>query len=175
MLTGVFETLRSAGRALVLELGERPSLPTPLDGWKTPRAVSSTTPPQPRRSAPQLGAPSRCSRAIRVPSGCSTWTVCRREASAQRRYDEARRAVEQAALDEAAAHDRGLLGSCSPALPRAYQAAKDRESALDFEDLQLRARDLLRANADHPSARAVALPPRSWSTSSRTRTGSSAS
>ena len=34
--------------------------------------------------------------------------------------------------------------SCSWAFDRCYQAAKDRESALDFEDLQLRARDLLR-------------------------------
>src|SRR5207237_3551558 len=59
-------------------------------------------------------------------------------------YEEARRAVEQAALDELAAADRTLLQELLTAFAAAYQEAKDRESALDFEDLQLRARDLLR-------------------------------
>src|SRR5439155_14239718 len=59
-------------------------------------------------------------------------------------YEEARRAVEQAALDELAAADRDLLQELLTAFAAAYQEGKDRESALDFEDLQLRARDLLR-------------------------------
>ena len=62
-------------------------------------------------------------------------------------YDEARRTLEQAALDEQAARDRDLLQELLSAFAAAYQDAKDRESALDFEDLQLRARDLLRDNA----------------------------
>ena len=40
----------------------------------------------------------------------------------------------------------------------AYARAKERESALDFEDLQLDARDLLRDHARDPRARGVALP-----------------
>src|SRR5207248_2602815 len=59
-------------------------------------------------------------------------------------YEESRRVVEQAALDELAARDRDLLQELLNDFAEAYQEAKDRESALDFEDLQLRARDLLR-------------------------------
>src|SRR5213076_1952937 len=58
-----------------------------------------------------------------------------------------RELVEQAALDELAAADRDLLQELLTAFASAYQEAKDRESALDFEDLQLRARDLLRDDA----------------------------
>ena len=61
-------------------------------------------------------------------------------------YEQARRELEQAALNAVAARDRALLEELLQAFERSYQAAKDRESALDFEDLQLRARDLLRDN-----------------------------
>src|SRR5439155_5775767 len=54
------------------------------------------------------------------------------------------RAVEQAALDRAAARDRELLQELLERFAAAYAEAKSRESALDFEDLQLHARDLLR-------------------------------
>ncbi|MDP8910799.1 MAG: UvrD-helicase domain-containing protein, partial [Actinomycetota bacterium] len=66
-------------------------------------------------------------------------------------YEAARKAVEQAALDELAARDRDLLQELLTAFSAAYAEAKDRESALDFEDLQLRARDLLR---EHEAIRA---------------------
>jgi ATP-dependent helicase/nuclease subunit A len=62
-------------------------------------------------------------------------------------YEEARRRLEQAALDELAAADRDLLQELLNAFADAYQEGKDRESALDFEDLQLKARDLLRDDA----------------------------
>ena len=65
-------------------------------------------------------------------------------------YEEARRAVEQAALDELAARDRGLLEELLRRFSDAYAAAKASESALDFEDLQLTARNLLR---DQPKIR----------------------
>ena len=73
-------------------------------------------------------------------------------------YEEARRAVEQAALDEAASRDRALLQELLERFAAAYAEAKARESALDFEDLQLHARNLLRDNADDPRARGAALP-----------------
>jgi Superfamily I DNA and RNA helicases len=82
--------------------------------------------------------------------------------------------VEQAALDELAAADRDLLQELLNGFAAAYQEGKDRESALDFEDLQLRARDLLRDDAAIRERNSCASG-RSWSTSSRTRTGSSAS
>src|SRR6185295_7453551 len=61
-------------------------------------------------------------------------------------FGEALAAVEQAALDEIAARDRALLEELLGAFDAAYAEAKARESALDFEDLQLRARDLLRVD-----------------------------
>src|SRR5204862_7467144 len=59
-------------------------------------------------------------------------------------YEEARKAVEQAALDEVATRDRDLLQELLEGFARAYTGAKERESGVDFEDLQLTARDLLR-------------------------------
>ena len=56
-----------------------------------------------------------------------------------------------AALEELAARDRELLQELLTTFGEAYADAKDAESAVDFEDLQLRARDLLR---DDPAIRA---------------------
>ena len=103
---------------------------------------------------------------------CSTSPTCASRPSCP--YEEARNAVEQAALDALAARDREQLQELLLTYDRAYREAKDRESALDFEDLQLLARDLLRDDAGSASASASASA-RSWSTSSRTRTGCSAS
>ena len=61
-------------------------------------------------------------------------------------FAEARDAVVAAALEELASRDRALLQELLSAFAAAYGEAKDRESALDFEDLQLRARDLLRGD-----------------------------
>ena len=58
-------------------------------------------------------------------------------------YEEARKAVEQAALELGAARDVELLQELLDLFAAEYQAGKERESALDFEDLQLLARDLL--------------------------------
>jgi len=63
-------------------------------------------------------------------------------------YSEALGAVEQAALDEAAARDRALLQELLTLFAERYAQAKAHESALDFEDLQLEARDLLRARPE---------------------------
>ncbi len=59
-------------------------------------------------------------------------------------YEHARKAVERAALEELAAHDRDLLQDLLERFAAEYAAAKRRESVVDFEDLQLAARDLLR-------------------------------
>jgi ATP-dependent helicase/nuclease subunit A len=135
MLTGVYETLRSAGRELVLELGERPSLEACVEELReAARDLADETAqqaltlleddPRPERLLDLGDLRGRGERAVV--------------------YEEARRRVEQAALDELAAADRDLLQELLTAFAAAYQEAKDRESALDFEDLQLRARDLLR-------------------------------
>ncbi len=144
MLVAVYETLRSAGRELELELGERPGLPERLaelaeaarclaadaDATDTARAAAAQAlvlaeePQLPERLLDLSGLRARGERAAS--------------------YEDARKAVEQAALDELALQDRELLQELLLGFAAAYAAAKDRESALDFEDLQLRARDLLR-------------------------------
>ena len=63
-------------------------------------------------------------------------------------YEDARLALEQTALNVAAVRDRDLLQELLELFGKAYQGAKDAESALDFEDLQLRARDLLSRDED---------------------------
>jgi ATP-dependent helicase/nuclease subunit A len=144
MLTGVFETLRSAGRELVLELGERPSLEARAADLREAaeclrKDVGATN--ETRETAAQA--------LLQLDAGVTAERLfdlgdfrLRGERAAT--YEEARRAVEQAALDELAAADRDLLQELLTDFAEAYQAAKDRESAVDFEDLQLRARDLLR-------------------------------
>jgi ATP-dependent helicase/nuclease subunit A len=146
MLTNVHETLRSAGRPLVLELGERPGLADLLaelaeaargladdaDATDAQRAAAG-------RAAELAAAEDRPDRLLDL-SGLRA----RGERAAT--YEEARKAVEQAALDELATRDRDLLQELLTLFAAEFQAAKDRESALDFEDLQLRARDLLGAD-----------------------------
>jgi ATP-dependent helicase/nuclease subunit A len=144
MLTGVYETLRSAGRELVLELGERQSLSGRVEELREAarcladddgagELVRETA----RQALALLDTDTRVDRLFDLVD-----LRVRGERAAS--YEEARRRVEQAALDELAAADRDLLQELLSAFAAAYQEGKDRESALDFEDLQLRARDLLR-------------------------------
>jgi ATP-dependent helicase/nuclease subunit A len=144
MLTTVYETLRSAGRELMLELGERAVLEQRLAAFAVAAQALAADPEakDTHRSAAVQALtlaeePTRADRlldlsdfAVRGPRGAA--------------YEEARKAVEQAALDELALRDRELLQELLLGFAAHYAAAKDRESALDFEDLQLRARDLLR-------------------------------
>jgi ATP-dependent exoDNAse (exonuclease V) beta subunit len=147
MLTGVYETLRSAGRELALELGDRPELEARVEELReAARCLAEDTGSGDgqRDTAQQmlvlLEAETRADRL------CDLGDLRGRGERAAT-YEEARRGVEQAALDELAAADRELLQELLTAFAAAYQDAKDRESALDFEDLQLRARDLLRDDA----------------------------
>jgi ATP-dependent exoDNAse (exonuclease V) beta subunit len=59
-------------------------------------------------------------------------------------YEEARRGAERAALDQVATEDRAMLQELLTRFADAYAAAKRAESGVDFEDLQLAARNLLR-------------------------------
>ena len=146
MLTTVYETLRSAGRELALELGERPGLASRLaelaeasrclagDVGATDAARAAAAQALALTEAPQL------------PERLLDLSGLRARGERAATYEEARGAVEQAALDELALRDRELLQELLLGFAEAYAAAKDRESALDFEDLQLRARDLLQEN-----------------------------
>ena len=149
MLTGVYETLRSAGRELVLEVSERPGLEARIEDLREAASclVEDAAAAEPARESAAralelLEDPPSADRLLDL-SGLAPRGGRRERASS---YEEARRAVEQAALDEVAARDRGLLEDLLRRFADAYAATKAAESALDFEDLQLTARDLLRDN-----------------------------
>ncbi len=148
MLTGVYATLRSAGRELVLELDERPSLTdavTRLEDAARCLAEDDAATDAQRAAALQAQALAQDDpEADRLLDLSGLRARGERAAS----YAEALAAVEQAALDDVAARDRELLQDLLIRFAAQYQAAKDRESMLDFEDLQLRARDLLQTNDD---------------------------
>jgi ATP-dependent exoDNAse (exonuclease V) beta subunit len=139
MLTGVYETLRAAGRPLELALGDEPVLDERLAELR--RAASGCGSDAAARLVELLD---------RQPAPESLLDLAAYAVSGDEDYEQARRAVEQAALNALAARDRDLLQALLQGFERAYRSAKERESALDFEDLQLRARDLLR---DHEAIR----------------------
>ncbi|HEY3050120.1 MAG TPA: 3'-5' exonuclease, partial [Gaiellaceae bacterium] len=156
MLTGVYETLRSAGRELVLEVSARPDLEARIEELReATRCVIDETAglekaEKARASAARalelLERPPAADRLLDLSDVSSRGGP--RELFAS--YEDARTNVEQAALDELAARDRALLEELLRRFADAYAAAKASESALDFEDLQLTARDLLR---DRPAIR----------------------
>jgi ATP-dependent helicase/nuclease subunit A len=148
MLTGVYETLRSAGRELSLEIGGRADLAQRVDDLREAARClvddAAATDNQ-RLSATQLLA--LLDRDTR-PDRLMELTGFRASGERAASYEEARKATEHAALDEAASRDRALLQELLDRFAASYADAKARESALDFEDLQLYARDLLRDNPE---------------------------
>jgi ATP-dependent helicase/nuclease subunit A len=148
MLTGVYATLRSAGRELVLELDERPSLTDAVA--RLAEAARCLTEDEAATDAQRAAALQAQALAQDDPEADRLLDLSGLRARGERAasYAEALIAVEQAALDDVAARDRELLQDLLIRFAAQYQSAKDRESMLDFEDLQLRARDLLQTNAD---------------------------
>ncbi|HEX6490242.1 MAG TPA: UvrD-helicase domain-containing protein, partial [Gaiellaceae bacterium] len=150
LLTGVYETLRAAGRPLDLQVGEDAALGQRLaalreaarcladeEGYEEQRA-------QAVRLLELLERDRRADDLLDLSAFATRGGPRERFAS----YEAARKAVEQAALDELAKRDRELLQELLEAFARAYAVAKEREAGLDFEDLQLNARDLLREHAE---------------------------
>jgi ATP-dependent exoDNAse (exonuclease V) beta subunit len=156
MLTGVYETLRSAGRPLELVPAAGPAVADRLEELReAARCVLDDTAgldaaergrESVARALELLETPPAVERLLDLSELAARGGARERFAS----YEEARKALEQAALDELARRDRDLLQELLVGFGRAYRAAKDAESALDFEDLQIRARDLLR---DEPAIR----------------------
>ena len=144
MLTGVYETLRSAGRDLVLELGGRSSVDDAVAALRTEAETlvgdPSATQTQHRNADEILRVATLGSLPERMVDLSAFACKGPRAAS----YEQARKALERAALEELAAHDRDLLQELLERFGAEYAAAKRRESVVDFEDLQLAARDLLR-------------------------------
>jgi ATP-dependent helicase/nuclease subunit A len=144
MLTGVYETLRSAGRDLTLELGAQSSITDRLadlhDAARELAAVATTD--------KQLAATTAALALTTTnPERLLDLTSLRASGDRAARYEAARKRLEQAAFDDLAVRDKELLQELLDLFAAEYAAAKQRESALDFEDLQLVARDLLRDDA----------------------------
>ena len=144
MLTGVYETLRSAGRDLSLELGEHAGVAERLAELHGRRAGARCGS---RRDARTARGRERGARARLEPRAAAR---SRPAGSGDRaaEFRAARDRLQQAALEELAARDSELLQELLNLFAAEYAAAKQRESALDFEDLQLYARDLLRDHDD---------------------------
>ena len=146
MLTTVYETLRSAGRELVLELGERAGLAARLQELAEAGRALAADPASTDAARAAAAQAVTLAETEMLPERLLDLSGLRARGERAASYEEARKAVEQAALDELALRDRELLQELLLGFAGQYAAAKDRESALDFEDLQLRARDLLREN-----------------------------
>jgi ATP-dependent helicase/nuclease subunit A len=148
MLTSVYETLRAAGRELDLEVAARPELGDRVDELRAAAASLASDPgatdAQQRTAAELLELLARDRRPDRLMNLGGFKARGDRAAT----YNDAVAAVEQAALDEAAARDRALLQELLTLFAERYAEAKARESVLDFEDLQLEARDLLRSQPE---------------------------
>jgi ATP-dependent helicase/nuclease subunit A len=148
MLTSVYETLRAAGRELDLEVAPRPELGERVEELRAAAtsliADPDATGNQQRTAGELLELLERDRRPDRLMGLAGFKARGDRAAS----YCEALAGVEQAALDEAAARDRALLQELLTLFAGRYAEEKARESALDFEDLQLEARDLLRSQPD---------------------------
>ncbi|MFN2468916.1 MAG: UvrD-helicase domain-containing protein [Gaiellaceae bacterium] len=148
MLVGVYETLRSAGRDLVLELGEARPLGERVEELREAAGClagdASATEVQTAAAQGLLDLLDRAPPPDRLLDLAAFRARGERAAS----FEEARRAVEQAALDAAAGRDRDLLQELLTGFGAEYQAAKERESLVDFADLQLLARDLLSRDPD---------------------------
>ena len=148
MLTGVYETLRSSGRDLVLELGERPPLAEAISALReeaAPLAADESA------TVSQRGSATEALRiVVETASAVSVVDLSALQARGSRAasYELARKALERSSLEELAAHDRDLLQELLERFAAEYDAAKRRESVVDFEDLQLAARDLLRDSED---------------------------
>jgi ATP-dependent helicase/nuclease subunit A len=141
-LTAVYETLRSAGRPLMLELRDQVDVAERLaelhDEARTLAADSDC-------SDKQLAA-AQAALALTTtnPERLLDLTGLRAAGDRAASFEAARKRLEQAAFDELALRDRDLLQELLDLFADEYASAKQRESALDFEDLQLLTRDLLR-------------------------------
>jgi ATP-dependent helicase/nuclease subunit A len=146
MLTGVYETLRAAGRELGLELGDRPPLAARTEEL---REAARCLADDGSATDLQQAAAAQCLELVSpraLPERLLDLGGVRASGERAASYEEARHAVERAALEELASRDRELLQELLRAFAAQYAAAKERESAVDFEDLQLVARDLLRSD-----------------------------
>ena len=144
MLVEVYATLRSAGRELVLEPGARAPLLDRVDALREAARclLEDVGATDGQRGA--AGAALELVESTTLPERLLALSELKARGPRAAGFAEARDAVVAAALEDLAARDRALLQELLTTFAATYAEAKRRESALDFEDLQLRARDLLR-------------------------------
>jgi ATP-dependent helicase/nuclease subunit A len=146
MIISVHETLRSAGRPLELELCEarsREEAEAELRREAETLAADEHADEEARLTARELIELVNERNGVERLLDLSEFKLKGERAES---FEEARAALEQAAWDELALRDRELVQKLLEEFERAYRAAKDAASALDFEDLQLYARALLSEN-----------------------------
>ena len=161
MLTGVYETLRSAGRPLVLELGERPDLDERARGAARGGAVPRRrrrTRPTPQRANAARGA--RVLAASRRRAAARPRAALRARGARAATYEEARKRVEQAALDaRRGARPRPAPGAARRGSPPQYAAGEGARVGARLRGPPARSRATCsRDDARDPRARAAALP-----------------
>jgi len=145
MLTGVYETLRSAGRDLRLELGDRVGIAERLEELHAAAAELAADPDA--TDGQHAAAAAALALATTNPEQLLDLEGLAARGDRAAAFRGARDRLQQAALDELAARDSELLQELLDLFAAEYAAAKQRESALDFEDLQLLARELLANDA----------------------------
>ena len=146
MLTGLYERLRSAGRPLALELGDLPDPRRALllrELHAAAQALADDTAATDKQRSVALAALNLEAE----PDDLIDLDELRASGARGGAFNEARKRLEQAALDISAIPHKELLQELLELFAADYAAAKERESALDFEDLQLLARNLLRDDA----------------------------
>ena len=148
MLTGIYETLRSAGRPLLLELGDRPPLEERLARLREAASCLADDAGATDLQRANAGRLLEVVAGEPLPDRLLDLSEHRARGERAATFEEARKLVEQAALDELARRDRDLLQELLETFADSYARAKEQESAVDFEDLQLAARELLRAHPD---------------------------
>ena len=143
ILTSAYEKLRSAGRPLELELGSEPDLDEALAALREAAQClvddAQATENQRAAALAALDLPAAPERLVDL-------KALRARGPRAASYKEALGWVELTALAFVARRDRVLLQELLGLFAVEYAAGKERESALDFEDLQLLARDLLAGN-----------------------------
>jgi ATP-dependent exoDNAse (exonuclease V) beta subunit len=144
-LTSVYETLRSAGRELTLELSEPVDIAERLAELHDEARLLAMD----ADCSDKQAAAAQAALALTTTNPERLLDLAGLRASGDRAagFESARKRLEQAAFDELALRDKDLLQELLDLFAAEYAAAKQRESALDFEDLQLLTRDLLRDDA----------------------------
>ncbi|HUZ83699.1 MAG TPA: UvrD-helicase domain-containing protein, partial [Gaiellales bacterium] len=137
-----FERLRSAGRDLVLEPQRVGDVAAAVAAARVCAAELAT-------QRPEAAALLALLEASPEPAELCDLAAYRiRNSQPHKAYNAARMALQEAVCDVAAAAQLTLLQGLLGAFADAYGELKDRRSLLDFTDLELRTRDLLRARPD---------------------------